>query len=104
MINDIYRKYSIFSGLIFGLGSFIDTLVDLYIFLKKERYFRMIGRPLAGIKKLYLLETEKGLATPGDNLFRISCDYATGVAGVMRSLYRIITLDKADFVLDEIEK
>lgn len=45
-----------------------------------------------------------GLATPGDNLFRISCDYATGVAGVMRSLHRIITLDKADFFLDEIEK
>lgn len=104
IINDIYRKYSVFCGLIFGLGSFIDTFVDVYIFLKKERYIRMIGRPLAGIKNLFLLETKDGLATPGDNLFRVSCDYATGVAGVMRSLHRIITLDKADFVLDEIEK
>lgn len=104
LINDIHRKYSIFCGLIFGLSSFIDTLIDAYIFLRKTKYLRMIERPLAGVKELYLLKTKEGLATPGDNLFRISCDYATGVAGVMRAIHRIIMHDKADFVLDEIEK
>ena len=39
-------------------------------------------------------------ATPGDNLFRISCDYGTGIAGVLRTLHRLTHLDEADFVLD----
>jgi hypothetical protein len=42
------------------------------------------------------------LATPGDNLFRVSCDYATGVAGVLRALHRYSHLEEADFVLDEV--
>lgn len=100
--DDLHRKYSVFCGLLFGLGSFVDVFTDMYIFSKNEKYLRMGKRPVAGIQQLYLLKTSQGLATPGDGLFRISCDYATGVAGVMRTLHRYRTLDQADFTLDEV--
>ncbi len=104
IINDVNRKYSVFSGLSFGLASFVDVLTDAYIFCKEKKYLNMAKRSLTGIKQLYLLKNVKGYAVPGDNLYRISCDYATGVAGVMRTLYRYIKLDAADFTLDELTK
>jgi len=104
IINDVNRKYAVFSGLSFGLASFIDVLTDAYVFSAEKKYLTMAKRPLTGIKQLYLLKTKKRYAVPGDNLYRISCDYATGVAGVMRTLYRYINLDAADFTLDEVTK
>lgn len=104
IISDVYRKYSVFCGLLFGLSSFVDILTDAYIFSNNNHYLRMAKRPLTGIKQLYLLKLPEGYATPGDSLYRISCDYATGVAGVMRTLHRYITLDKADFTLDGVSE
>lgn len=102
MLSDVFRKYSSFPSLLFGLSGFVDTLTDAFLFSGEKRYLHMAKRPLSGIRQLYLLKQPNGVATPGDNLFRISCDYATGVAGVMRALYRYAKLDQADFVLDEI--
>jgi serine/threonine protein kinase len=101
MLSEVHRKYASFPGLLFGLGSFIDVLTDAYIFSGKEQYLEMAKRPVSGIRSIYLLPQQQGAATPGDGLFRISCDYATGTAGVMRSFYRFIHLDQSDFTLDE---
>jgi hypothetical protein len=62
----------------------------------------MAKRPIAGLQDIYLIKRAQGLATPGDGLFRISCDYGTGSAGVMRALHRHAHLEDADFVLDEV--
>lgn len=70
-IRDIHRKYSIFCGLFYGLSSFLDVFVDAFLYLKDVKYLEMAKRLLSGIKELYLLNTQKGLATPGDGLFRI---------------------------------
>jgi hypothetical protein len=86
----------------YGLGSFVDVLTDAYLFSDDVKYLEMAKRPITGIRDLYLLERPEGWATPGDNLFRVSCDYATGVAGVMRALHRFTHQDKADFTLDEV--
>jgi len=51
---------------------------------------------------IYLIKQSEGSTTPGDGLFRSSCDYATGSAGVMRALHRFAHLEEADFVLDEV--
>jgi serine/threonine protein kinase len=102
ILSDVDRKYARFAGLLFGLGSFIDVLTDAFLFLGEEKYLEMAQRPLSGLRDIYLIKQADGLATPGDGLFRISCDYATGVAGTMRALHRHAHLDKADFVLDEI--
>lgn len=98
---DVHRKYSGFSGLLYGLGSFIDVFADAFLLSGNSRFLEMAKRPISGIRELYLVKQPQGSATPGDNLFRISCDYATGVAGIMRVLHRFNHLDQADFVLDE---
>jgi class III lanthionine synthetase len=102
MLSEVHRKYASFPGLLFGLGSFIDVLADASLFSGNEKYREMAKRPISGIRSIYLLKQKHGAATPGDGLFRISCDYATGVAGVMRALYRFTHLDRADFALDEV--
>lgn len=102
VLADVHRKYSRYSGLIYGLGSFMDVLTDAYQFSKDVKFYEMAKRPLAGLRDIYIIEQAGGLATPGDGLFRISCDYATGIAGVLRALYRFAHLEEADFTLDEV--
>jgi tRNA A-37 threonylcarbamoyl transferase component Bud32 len=99
---DVHRKYSGFVGLLYGLGSFVDVLTDAFLLSNDVRFLEMAKRPVTGIRDIYLLKRPEGLATPGDNLFRISCDYTTGIAGVMRALHRFAHHDEADFVLDEV--
>jgi len=103
ILHDVHRKYSGFPGLIYGLSGFLDVLVDAYLYSRDTKYLDMAKRPLQGIRDLYLIKQAHGYATPGDNLFRVSCDYATGVAGVMRALYRLTHLTTDDFSLDELE-
>lgn len=102
MLSGVHRKYAGFAGLLYGLGSFVDIFTDAFMFSRDARYLEMAQRPIAGIRDFYLIKQPTGLATPGDGLFRISCDYATGIAGVMRTLYRNAHPCDADFVLDEI--
>lgn len=102
MLLEIHRKYSGFTGLLYGLGSFIDALTDAFLFSNNPKYLEMAKRPISGIRDIYLIKQLHGSATPGDNLFRISCDYATGVAGILRTLHRYTHLECADFVLDEV--
>ena len=99
---DTHRRYSGFAGLLFGLGSFVEILTDAFLFSNDQKYLEMAKRPIAGIRDIYLIKQAQGSTTPGDGLFRSSCDYATGAAGVLRTLHRFTHLDKADFVLDEV--
>jgi tRNA A-37 threonylcarbamoyl transferase component Bud32 len=102
MLAEVHRKYAGFAGMMYGLGSFIDTLTDAFLFSNNAKYLEMAKRPISGLRDMYLLKRSGKLCTPGDGLFRISCDYATGVAGVLRALYRYSHRDRADFVLDEL--
>jgi len=102
IIPDLHRKYSGFAGLLYGLGSCVDALTDAFQFTNNAGFLEMAKRPVSGIRDIHLVKQPRGLATPGDNLFRISCDYATGVAGVLRALHRFTHMDEADFVLDEV--
>lgn len=102
LLADSHRKYAGFVGLLYGLGSFVDVLTDAFLISDDSKFLKMAKRPISGIRDLFLLKQPNGWATPGDNLFRISCDYATGVAGVMRTLHRFSHLEESDFVLDEL--
>jgi serine/threonine protein kinase len=102
VLPDTWRKYSGFPGLLYGLGSFVDIHSDAFIYLREDEFLELAKRPLSGLRDLYLTKHSVGSATPGDGLFRISCDYATGVAGVLRSLHRFIHHGESDFTLDEL--
>lgn len=102
ILSEVHRKYSTFPGMLFGLGGLVDVLTDAFLVSKDKKYLEMAQRPLSGIRDLYLIHFPEGVATPGDGLFRVSCDYATGVAGVLRAMHRFAHLGQADFMLDEI--
>lgn len=102
ILSSTHRKYAAFPGLLYGLGSFVDVLTDAFLLSGDGRFLEMAKRPICGLRDLYLMEKPTGLATPGDGLLRITCDYATGVAGVMRALQRFSHHEQADFVLDEV--
>lgn len=103
ILADTHRKYSGYPGLIYGLSGFVDTLLDAYLYSQDQRYLEMAERPLQGLTDLYLFQEKDGMATPGENMFRISCDYATGVAGVMRTLHRRAHLQADEYCLDELD-
>ncbi|MEZ2346491.1 class III lanthionine synthetase LanKC [Terriglobus sp. RCC_193] len=100
ILKDVHRKYAVSSGLFFGLGSFVDALTDAYLLSKDRKYLEMARRPLCGLNDLYLIPRSGMRTVPGEGLFRVSCDYATGVAGVMRTLYRYKWFQPADFFSD----
>jgi len=102
LLADMHRKYSGFPGLIYGLSGFIDVLTDAYVHSGDPKYLGWAERPLRGLVDLYLFEVDGALATPGENLFRISCDYATGLAGIMHTLHRHVTLSADEFCLDSL--
>lgn len=102
MLLDAHRKYSTFAGLLFGLGGFVDVFTDAFLLSNDVKYLELAKRPIAGIRDIYLIKQSEGSTLPGDGLFRSSCDYATGSAGVMRALHRFAHLEEADFVLDEV--
>lgn len=104
LAEDAHRKYSGFPGLIYGLTGFVDILTDAHIFTKEKKYLEMAKRPIAGLNDLYIFETKGGYATPGENLFRVSCDYATGMAGIIYTLNRHATMSGDDFCLDWLDQ
>lgn len=101
ILRDAWRKYAVFPGLLFGLGGFVDVFTDAFMISHDPEFVEMSKRPLAGIRDLYTIDSPDGAALPGDGLFRITCDYATGVAGTMRAIHRLVHLDESDFSLDK---
>lgn len=112
MLNDLYRKYSVLPGYLFGVSGVIDTLLDAYLLTGDPSYLRKLRRPLEGLQKLHLFRPKDscyaipsnkipaGMAVPGEGLLRVACDFGMGCAGVVRVLHRLIVLDGADLMLD----
>ena len=104
LVDDFHRKYSGFCGLLYGLSGMLDVFVDAHLYSGDPRYLQMAERPYQGIVDLYLFEEEEGMAAvPGENLFRISFDHGTGIAGVIRALHRYDTLAPDEFFLDALD-
>jgi hypothetical protein len=114
LLNDLGRKYSVLPGYLFGVAGVIDTLLDAYLLTGEPIHLARLERQLEGLRALYLFEpragtsllpqgrTLEGLAVPGEGLLRVSCDFATGCAGVLRVLHRVASPGPADFMLDEV--
>ncbi|WP_421567817.1 class III lanthionine synthetase LanKC [Stenotrophomonas sp. PD6] len=103
LVMDLHRKYSGFPGLMYGLAGLIDTLVDAYVYSGDAKYLDMARRPYEGLTDLYVFHDGDAAAIPGENLFRISCDYATGMAGAIRALHRLSSPHPDDFCLDVLD-
>ena len=102
ILIDTERKYSAFCSLTTGLAGLGHFLLDMHFFFRRLRCLRAAERIVAGID-LFSIEKPRGVAFPGEGGMRISCDYATGSAGVAVFLDRVSRPEEgAPFRLDEL--
>jgi lantibiotic modifying enzyme len=102
LLPDVDRKYGIYPGRFIGLagiGEFLLSLREIESF--RARSSAALNRLLTGIS-LFRIETAKGTAFPGYELYRFSCDYATGSAGIALLMHQYLTHQSGDFLLDEL--
>jgi tRNA A-37 threonylcarbamoyl transferase component Bud32 len=98
---DCDRKYALFPGRNDGLSGIGEFLLDAFRETRDPKFLRGAHRIAAGLKVFRVRETE-GSAFPGNGLSRLSCDLATGSAGVILFLDRLLRPRPADFLLDEL--
>lgn len=99
---DIMRRHAISPGLFYGLAGLGETLLDLATFLPdRALIYRDAANAVAGGIDYFLMQRPEGLAVPGAELLRISCDFATGNAGVGAFFDRLHQGAAASFMLDE---
>lgn len=97
------RKYAIFPNRAFGLAGLGDFLVDMANAGIDEEECMAAARSVASGIMLFVLDKgAEGVAFPGADLWKISCDYATGSAGIALFLHRMLTRRSADFMLDDL--
>ena len=94
-------KYAIFPGKNIGLSGFGEFLLDAHAVTKDIKYLDSANRVASGLSR-FIIRDEKGIAFPGNGLARISCDYATGISGIIMFLDRLISGRPSDFMLDEL--
>lgn len=99
------RKYAAFPSFSKGLSGLGQLLLDGYVFTGEPHYMEAAGKVLSGTL-LFTLHRSTGIAYPGEQLFRISCDYATGSAGVLLFLDRYQHIghkhENPNFLLDSL--
>jgi len=71
-----------------GLEGFGELLLDSYTFLRDDRFLGLARYVAEGITP-YLLKRVGGVAIPGNDLMKISCDFGLGSAGISMFLQRL---------------
>ncbi|MDF4004369.1 class III lanthionine synthetase LanKC [Luteibacter sp. PPL552] len=99
---DLFRPHAISPGRFDGLAGIGEVLLDLAVYLpdRASIYRREAHRVASGIEP-FLVRRPGGLAVPGAELVRLSCDFATGSAGVAAFFDRLWRGGAASFMLDE---
>ncbi|HEY0555545.1 MAG TPA: class III lanthionine synthetase LanKC [Thermoanaerobaculia bacterium] len=94
------RKYAIFPNRGFGLTGLGEFLIDMANHgIDAEECMTAAGTVAAGVM-LFHLDRDGGMAFPGADLWKISCDYSTGSAGVSLFFDRLLTRRPVEFLLD----
>jgi class III lanthionine synthetase len=97
------RKYTVFPNQSRGLAGLGDILIDLANSgIDEEACMNAARKVASGIMLFQLDKGKEGIAFPGDGLWRISCDYSTGSAGIALFLHRLLTRRSPDFLLDDL--
>jgi hypothetical protein len=73
----------------FGLSGIGEFLIDMYQFLGDENYLYAAFYLAEGILP-YRIFTQGGIAFPGADLLKISCDFASGSAGIGLFFHRLL--------------
>ena len=100
IVLDCDRKYTIFPGRFFGLAGLGEFFLDMADFGVEESTALECAWKNAAGALLFKVEREQGIAFPGEQLMRRSCDFGTGSAGIALFLHRLINRGKPPFMLD----
>ena len=101
--QEMNRKHAIYPGRGFGLASLGELLLDMaYAGIEAEKSREMAAKVASGIVLFQLDKGDQGIAFPGADLWKISCDYFSGSAGIALFLHRLLHPGPADFMLDEL--
>lgn len=92
------RRYAVLPGRFKGLAGLGDFLLDMYQFTGEKRFLESSHKVAEGIMTFRV--ERNGIAFPGDDLSRLSCDYGTGSSGIALFLHRLSLGGPADFMLD----
>ncbi|NID16450.1 class III lanthionine synthetase LanKC [Luteibacter yeojuensis] len=99
---DLMRRHAICPGLFDGLAGIGETLLDLAeTFPDSAAGYLAAAKRIAGGIEPFLVSRDEGFAVPGAELLRISCDFATGNAGVGAFFDRLHRGGPASFMLDD---
>ena len=103
IIADCTRTYTAHTGLFTGLAGMANFLVDAYAAVGDAHLLARAQQAARGLL-LFAVDRPKGTAFPGDQGLRLSCDYATGSAGVALTLHRVAhpDLPNFNFVVDSL--
>lgn len=88
-------KYTVFPGQLVGLSGIGEFLLDMYAATGNVDYLRQADMVVSGIL-LYQVPRDHGIAFPGDELVRITTDFATGSAGIIAFIHRRIYADQQE--------
>ena len=81
-----------------GLSGFGELLIDAFVFLGDNNYLNTAYYLAEGILPYRILKPE-GIAFPGGELLRISCDYGLGSAGIGMFFHRLLNPTTPRFLL-----
>lgn len=99
---DLMRRHAMSPGLFEGLAGIGETLLDLAgMFPDSAAGYLAAACHIARGIEPFLVPRHEGLAVPGVELLRLSCDFATGNAGVGAFFDRLHRGGPASFMLDE---
>lgn len=101
IFQDCDRRFAAFPGRESGLAGLGEFHLDAYRMTGEPRFLAAAEKAAAGLS-LFAVPQPEGLAFPGDGLTHLSCDLATGSAGVVLFLDRLARPRPADFLLDEL--
>lgn len=99
---DCDRKYTIFPTRFFGLAGLGEFFLDMADFGVEESTAVECAWKNAAGALLFKVEREQGIAFPGEQLMRLSCDFGTGSAGIALFLHRLLNRGKPPFMLDSL--
>ncbi len=94
------RKYAVFPGQFQGLAGLGEFSLDLFDLFGETRFLLGAEKAARGIM-LFRVE-RNGVAFPGNQLVRLSCDYGTGSAGIALFLNRFLGRQNSNFMLDSL--
>jgi serine/threonine protein kinase len=106
LLPDVRRKYSVLPQLFRGTAGIGNALLDAYEFLGDETLLGDAQR-VASAVLCSAIDREEGIAFPGEQTVRESCDLATGSTGVALFLHRLTRAKpgartNTTFVLDDL--